>query len=94
MARKEPTSQRKEIQDVVQGKRAIIGTQRTIKALRTGKLSKVFFTKNCPDSVKQTVSYYCKITNVNCEELAFPGSELGTICKKPFAISVLSIKNE
>ncbi len=70
----------------------IIGTSRTMKALKLGKVSKVFLTSNCPDSVKEDVEYYAKLSKAKVVKLRQPNGELGTICKKPFPISILSFQ--
>jgi large subunit ribosomal protein L30e len=72
--------------------KVIIGTSRTIKALKTGKTEKVFLTSNCSEDVKEDIEYYSKLGKVKVVKLRQPSGELGTICKKPFPISVLSFQ--
>jgi len=38
------------------------------------------------------LKHYCKISKVKLTKLPYPNDELGTMCKKPFAISVLGLK--
>lgn len=71
--------------------KVVIGTARTIKNLKLGRLEKVFLTSNCPKSVKEDIKYYAKLSNAKVVQLKQPNDELGIICRKPFAISVLSI---
>jgi large subunit ribosomal protein L30e len=73
---------------VKEGK-VIIGTSRTIKALKLGKVERVYLTSNCPDDVKEDIEYYGKLSKTKVVKLRQPSSELGVICKKPFSISVL-----
>jgi len=70
----------------------IIGTSRTMKALKLGKAEKVFLTSNCSDDVKEDIEYYGKLSKVKVIKLKQPSTELGVICKKPFSISVLCFK--
>jgi large subunit ribosomal protein L30e len=70
--------------------KVIIGTARTIKALKSGKVSRVFLTLNCPSGVKEDIEYYSKLGKVKVVKLKQPNIELGVLCKKPFPISVLS----
>jgi len=81
-----------DIKKGVKERKIIIGTSRTIKALKLGKISKVFLTSNCPSDVKEDIEYYSKLSKVKVVKLRQPNVELGTICKKPFPISVLSFK--
>ena len=81
-----------EIKGALKKKKLVLGTELTIKNLRLGRLSKVFATSNCPENVKKDLEYYGKLANVQIEYLSIPNDELGTICKKQFAISVLGQK--
>lgn len=69
----------------------IIGTKRTIKAIRTGEVSKVILASNCPEAVAEDITHYCEITNVPIEKLGVDCAELGSVCKKPFFVSVVGI---
>ena len=81
-----------EIKKAIKEEKAIIGTELTLKNLKLGKLEKVFVSANCPDSMKKDIEYYSKLANVKVEELKQNNEELGSACKKPFFISVLSIR--
>ena len=78
------------IKTLLKGKKAVIGTEKTIKLLRAGKLKKIYLTANCPDEVKGDISHLAKLGKTDIEQLSIPNDELGVICKKPFAISVLA----
>lgn len=82
------------IRKLLKTKKLIIGTQRTIKKLKTGKLEKVYLAKNCPDETKEDANYYAQLSNTPVVELEQESDELGTVCKKPFQICVLSIEKE
>jgi large subunit ribosomal protein L30e len=69
----------------------IIGTKRTIKAIRTGEVSKVFMASNCPDMLAEDVEHYCGLTDIPIEKLEADCNELGSVCKKPFFVSVVGI---
>lgn len=79
-----------DIRTAVKNKKAIIGTKSTIKNLKLGKLSKVYLSSNCSETVKKDILYYAKLAKVEVVELPYPNEELGVLCKKPFSISVLS----
>ncbi|MDO8660799.1 MAG: ribosomal L7Ae/L30e/S12e/Gadd45 family protein [Candidatus Woesearchaeota archaeon] len=79
-----------ELKKLLIAKRVIIGTNRTITQARANKLERVLLTKNCPLLIRKQVQQACGATIV-CEEIERMNTELGTLCKKPFAISVLGI---
>ena len=83
-----------EIKKLIKTDKAVIGTARTIKLLKLGKIEKVYVTVNCPKDVKDDLDYYKKITKFDIIKLKYPNDELGTLCKKPFSISTLGVKKE
>ncbi len=72
-------------------KRLVFGTKETIKNLKLGKLEKVFVTSNCPNGIKQDVTYYSAHCGAIVEQLSIPNEELGIICKKQFSISLVGL---
>jgi len=80
-----------EIKKALKEGKAIIGTERTLKNLKLGKVSKIYLTSNCPEDVEEDVKYYSKLAKVEVVKLKQPNDELGAICKKPFSVSVLSV---
>ncbi len=91
---KKSDSALEEIRKLLKTKRLVIGTERTIKAIKTGKLSKVVYSSNCPKDVKSDIEQYCKLGNIDAIDLDIANDELGVICKKPFSISVVGIAHE
>ena len=69
----------------------LIGTNNVIKNLKLGKLKKVYLTSNCPSDVKEDIEYYASLQKLDVVQLQIPNNALGTICKKPFSISVLGV---
>lgn len=69
----------------------VIGSKRTIKYLKLGKIEKVFISKNAPEDFKKDIIYYAKLGNVEVEELNYTNEEVGNLLKKPFKVSVISI---
>lgn len=80
-----------EIKKMLKEKKLVIGTERTIKNLRSGKVDKVIITSNCPGKVQKDIEYYASLGKTEIMKIKSPNEELGIMCKKPFAISVLSI---
>jgi len=79
------------IRKLLKGKGIIIGSEKTLKNLKLGKISKVYLSSNCPEKVKDSVEYYSKLSKASIVKLKYPNDELGVLCKKPFSISVLSV---
>lgn len=80
-----------EIKKIVNTDKAVIGTNETMKALKKGRISKVFLTSNCPDEVKRDIEYYSGLSDAQIVKLPLPNDEMGVICRKPFLISVLGV---
>ncbi len=79
-----------ELKKDLKEKKPIIGSDRTIKLLKSGELEKVYLANNTKDEIKEDILYYGKLAKVKIIELKEDNSELGIICKKPFNISVIS----
>ncbi len=80
-----------EIKNNLKNKRLVLGTDITMKELKRGSIAKVFLASNCPETVKKDVTHYSQIGNIAMEVLDMPNSDLGTICKKPFSVSVVGL---
>ena len=83
-----------EIKKAIEDNKLIIGTKETVKKLKQSKVSKIFVSANCPDEVKEDLTHLCSIGKIELVDLSFPNTELGTICKKPFSISVVSLSKD
>ncbi|MBL7054783.1 ribosomal L7Ae/L30e/S12e/Gadd45 family protein [Candidatus Woesearchaeota archaeon] len=80
-----------ELKKLLKENNPVIGTDKTIKSLKRGKISKVIITSNCPEKVQEDIEHYSGLAKAEVLKTKYPNDELGVICKKPFAISVLSI---
>lgn len=80
-----------EIKKIIKARKVIIGTERTIKSLRLGKVDKVILSSNCADRTVNDINYYAALSKAETIRVRYPNDELGVICKKPFSVSVLSI---
>jgi large subunit ribosomal protein L30e len=67
----------------------VFGTNRTMKLIKNGKAHKVYLAKNCNEDTKKEIIYYGKLAKIEVKQLDLPNEEIGMVCKKPFAISVL-----
>ena len=80
-----------ELKKLLAAKRLIIGTERTLKKLRQGALARVYISKNCAEGTKDALHRSCAFGKADCVDVPYPNDELGTLCKKPFAISVIGV---
>ena len=80
-----------EIKKLLKAGNIIIGTERTIKNLKLGKVQKVLVSSNCPSNVEKDINYYASLSGAELHKLDYPNDELSVICKKPFSISVLAL---
>lgn len=67
----------------------VIGQNETMKNLKLSKVEKVFLASNCKPSVRNDMEYYCKLNKIPLIILEIPNDELGIVCKKQFAISII-----
>tara|TARA_Y100000310_G_C20580360_1_gene762661 strand:+ start:830 stop:1108 length:279 start_codon:yes stop_codon:yes gene_type:complete len=91
MAKKEDIKEIKELKSSVQDGKALIGKERVVKALRSGKVAKVFLASNCPSKIKDDILHYANLASVNIVELEQDNEELGIVCKKNFFVAVVGI---
>jgi len=80
-----------DIKKIIKTKNLVIGTARTIKNLKLGRVEKIIISSNCTEGVINNLNYYAGLSKAETVKVNYPNDELGIICKKPFSISVLSI---
>ncbi|MBI4360700.1 50S ribosomal protein L30e [Candidatus Micrarchaeota archaeon] len=71
-----------------------LGSQKSIKHALNGDAKLLVLAENCPETVADDVKEYCKLSEIRV--VRFPGTsvKLGTVCGKPFPVSVLSVIEE
>ena len=79
-----------EIKKILKEKNLTIGTERTLKRLRAGKLKKIFLSSNCPENVSSIIERYAKLSEIGITRINLNNEELGILCKRPHHISVIS----
>ncbi len=80
-----------ELKKLAGDKKLIIGTDRTLKALKKGNLKKVFLASNCEASAKSDIENNAKMTKVEVSQLDISNEDLGVVVKKPFSVSVIGL---
>ena len=93
MAKKAVVSETDEIKKNLKTDKLVIGTDKTLKLLKLGKLAKVFIAENTAEPVETDLKYYSEINNIEVTKLNIDNEELGVLCKKPFSISVIGLLN-
>ena len=91
MAEKYVDSGVRELKNFLKTDKIVLGTEKTVKLLKSGAAEKVFLSSNCPEDVKKDIEYYAKLAGTALVYLKQPNDEVGTLCKKPYPVSVLSI---
>ncbi len=81
-----------QLKEAIESKKAIIGSDRTVKYLKTEKLKLVIVSSNCPEEVRKDIEHYSALAKTKVEKFDGTSKQLGIICGKPFSIAVLSIK--
>ncbi|MHA1230275.1 MAG: 50S ribosomal protein L30e [Candidatus Helarchaeota archaeon] len=73
--------------------KVIIGSNRSLKAIKQGKVQMVIKANNCPEHIASDLYKYCNGFEPKIKIYEFSGSswDLGFICGKPYMIAVLSI---
>ncbi len=84
----------REIRLTVESGKVEFGYRKGVKNALLGKAKLFVLAKNTPSDIKDDVERYAKLSNIPV--LVFNGTtmELGSVCGKPFPISVLSIYDE
>ena len=80
-----------EIKKMLKSGNVMVGTEKTLKNLKLGKVENVLVSSNCPAKIEKDINYYAGLTGTEIHKLEYPNDELGVICKKPFSISVLAL---
>ena len=80
-----------ELKRMLKAGNIVVGTERTIKNLKLGRVQKVLLSSNCPANVEKDISYYAGLSHAEATKLEYANDELGVICKKPFSIAVLAL---
>ena len=81
-----------EIKKLLESEKLIIGAEETLKSLRAGTLEKVFLATNPKVSVQEDIERYAQLANVEVVATEVSNDELGTLCRKPFPISVIGLR--
>jgi large subunit ribosomal protein L30e len=80
-----------DLREALKEKKVILGTGRTVKYLKLGKVKMIVMASNCPDEVRKDLEQYTKLGEVKLEKFDGTSKQLGVFCGKPFSIATLAI---
>jgi large subunit ribosomal protein L30e len=80
-----------EIKKLFDEGKLVLGTKVTMKKIRSGNISKIFFAKNCKPELKEDILSLIKNSDIEVVISELNNDELGTYCKKPFHVSVIGV---
>ena len=79
------------LRHVIRTGQVIVGSKRTLKYVKLGKVKVVITASNLPERIKSDLEYYAKLSGIPI--ITFPGTnrDLGTAIGKPFSVAMLGI---
>jgi|WetSurMetagenome_2_1015567.scaffolds.fasta_scaffold828833_2 large subunit ribosomal protein L30e len=80
-----------DLREALKGNKVILGSSRTVKYLKLGKVDKIVIASNCPEETKKDLEQYTKLSSVKMEKFDGTAKQLGVLCGKPFSIASLAI---
>ncbi|MFH1588171.1 MAG: 50S ribosomal protein L30e [Candidatus Diapherotrites archaeon] len=81
----------KEIRRAVDTGKIVFGFQETEKNSVQGKAQLIILTNNLEKAKKEKLIEYGKLAKIPCIEFNGNSKELGSVCGKPFIVSVMGI---
>ncbi|OYT41437.1 MAG: 50S ribosomal protein L30e [Candidatus Altiarchaeales archaeon ex4484_43] len=85
---------REDISSVMKTGKLVIGSNKVIKTLLVGNPKLIILSSNCPDSVREGIVYYSRLSKIPYSIIKDDSIELGSICGKPFPVSAIGIVDE
>ena len=82
-----------EFKKVIENKEVIFGSKNTLKLLRNNKLSSIYLSSDCDNNTEKEIKNMADISGISIIETGKTKEEIKFLCKKPFNISVIGVKN-
>ena len=80
-----------DIKKLMASEKAIIGAKKVLALLKQGKIEKAYLANNCKEDMRQDLMHYATLSNTEIIITDIHRDEFGTLCKKPFPISILGV---
>ena len=68
------------------------GTSMALKNAKVKKAKLIIIASNCPSHFRESIEYYCSLSDIPVSIYNGTSLDLGAVCGKPFEVSALSIK--
>lgn len=81
----------KEIRQAIGTGKVILGTNKSLRALKLGRAKLVIVTSNCAPEILGDIKRYAGLTNVPVHVFNGDSTGLGLACGKPFLVSALTV---
>ena len=82
---------KQQINNVIKTGKIMIGSKSVITALLNSNLKLILLSDDVPEDTNEQICYYSRLADTPYMILKDNRSELGSICGKPFPVSVLGI---
>ncbi len=80
-----------EIRKLLLAGKLVVGAKQALAGLRKGTIVRVFVASNCEKNIRKSLERYVGLSKIELVDTGIPNDELGILCKKQFAISVLGV---
>jgi len=81
-----------ELKNALNENNVIIGSKRSIKYLKLGKVKMIIISNNCPEDLRKDIEHYANSSRLKVEKFDGTAKQLGIFCGKPFPIATIAIK--
>jgi large subunit ribosomal protein L30e len=81
----------RELRQAVSTGKVILGLDKTVKAVRSGKAKLAILASNCPPGLRGDVERYARLADVSVHIYQGDSASLGLACGKPFLVSAMAI---
>ena len=71
----------------------ILGSDKSVQALKLGKGKLVIIASNCPEETREDVMHYSKLSDIPVYTYEGSSVDLGSVCGKPFTVATLIIRD-
>ncbi|EHP69540.1 MAG: 50S ribosomal protein L30e [Metallosphaera yellowstonensis] len=82
-----------EIKVLLKTGRVILGSKRSVKALKAGKLRGIILASTVRSDIREDVKRYAALAGIPVVEYRGSGWELGTLAGRPFLISTIGVED-
>lgn len=83
----------REIRRAVDTGKVVFGVRQTEKSILEGKAKLIVTAKNAPLAQKEKILHKAGLSEVHIIEANESGLELGSVCGKPFSVSVMAVED-